>query len=61
MPERKEALTKIIEVCQKHTKANWRAPDGQNGTNVSKKNNEVELDYNLKYKINIHNMKLINY
>lgn len=31
-----------------------RAPNGENWNNLSNKTNEVILDYNPKYKMNIH-------
>lgn len=43
--------------CQRDTEVNCSAPNGQNWTTLSKKMNIIVLDYNPKYKINIHHAK----
>ena len=44
---------------QRDTGPTKRAPSGQRWNNLSSKINKIALDYNPKYKINIHEFILI--
>lgn len=58
LKKQKRTCTHNDRVCQRDTGTNWKSLNGQIWKNLKKKHNVV-LDYNSKYKVNIHESTLI--